>query len=316
MHTYFLGREEVAAYAKDLAERLLQLEGKFPGVWCTIGNSGEEIALVVGESLPKEIRSKIQIIGINYDRDKKAISFQNRRDKNALPKNAPVMVIDSSVHSGTTMLAAHKTLRDLSVKDIFSYSLVLKHGSCFIPNLFGLVIHEYDRAYFLLEKIPNHRIMPFGALRKLAQTDTRRRQQRIKTGLPSIDKMTWCDLWYEVKTGGKNVFVYEESGKILGFISFQNRNGHLFIDALAVDKSQERKGIGGNLMRWAETSARLSCCRAIELWAIKNRIKFYEEKARFELKPEEMELGSEKYCRMERALLYSIDPNNGDHLQI
>ena len=68
---------------------------------------------------------------------------------------------------------------------------MLKRGSCFIPNIFGLLIHEHDRAYFLLDKIPNHRIMPFGAFRKLAQEDVKRPEGEVKTGLSSIDKMTW-----------------------------------------------------------------------------------------------------------------------------
>jgi ribosomal protein S18 acetylase RimI-like enzyme len=314
LHTYFLGREEVAAYAKDLAERLVKFEEKFPYIWCTMGHSGEEIALVVGESLPDAIKSKLQIIPMSYERDKKMISFQKPRDKKALAKNAPVMVIDSSVHSGETMLAAHKTLGGLSVKNVCSYSLVLKRGASFVPNMFGLIIQEHDRAYFLLDKIPNHRIMAFGALRQLSQMDANRRQQQIKAGLKSLSKVTWCDLLYEMKTTGKSVFVYEESGKILGFISFQIKNGHLFIDAIAVDKTQERRGIGGNLMRWAETSARLSCCKAIELWAIEDRMLFYQEKAGFKLTTERLEFGSEKYSRMERTLLYNIDPHAGDHL--
>jgi len=314
LRTYFLDREEVFAYAKDLAERLIKLEENIPCIWCTLGHSGEEIALLLGEALPHEIHSRLQIIPISYDRDKRVISFQNPLDERVFTKNTPVLVIDSSVHSGTTMLAAVNRLRDLSVKHICSYSLVLKRGSCFIPNMFGLLIHEHDRAYFLLDKIPNHRIMPFGALRKLAQADITRRQKRVKTGLGSIDKMTWSDLWYEVETSGKSVFVYEESGRILGFISFLIKNGRLFIDAIAVDKSQERKGIGGNLMRWAETFARLSCCSTIELWAIENRVKFYQEKAAFTLKSERLDLGSEKYALMERALLYNMDPNNGDYL--
>ena len=282
-----------------------------PLIWCAIGHSGQEIAILLGDELPNQIKSELKIIPISYDRDKHLIRFENPRDKKALTKNSTVLLIDSSVHSGASMSAAHKALRQLSVKNICSYSLVLKHGSCFIPNIFGLFIHEFDRAYFLLDKIANHRIMAVGALRLLAQTDVTRRQKSVKTDVPSINKMTWPDLWYEVERTGKSVFVYEDGGKIVGFISFQIKNGHLLIDAIAVDKSQQRRGIGGNLMRWAETNARLSGCRAMELWAIENQIPFYQDSAGFTLKPEKLDLGSEKYRRMERTLLYNIDPNLG-----
>ncbi|HZM06147.1 MAG TPA: GNAT family N-acetyltransferase [Candidatus Saccharimonadales bacterium] len=309
LYTYFLGREEIKAYATDFAQRLLAFGEQFPYIWCTLGYSGEELAIVVAESLPHEIRMKIQIIPINYDRDRRKILFQNPHDKKAFRSEEAVLVMDSSVHSGSTMLAAFNKLLGLSVKNICSYSLVLKRGSCFIPNLFGLLIQEYDRAYFLLDRIPNHRIIPFGALRTLVQSDTKRRQKRIRSGLSSIDKMTWADLWYETKTAGKTVFVYEESGKILAFISFLIKKGHLFIDAIAVDKNQQGRGLGGHLMRWAETSARIACCSKIKLWAIDNRVKFYQEKAGFTLRSEQLDLGTEKYRQMERTLLYNMDRN-------
>ena len=94
---------------KTLAERLINLGEKIPYIWCTLGHSGEEIAVLAG-ALPDKIKSKIQIVPINYDRDNKAISFQDRLDDGVFKNDAPVLIIDSSVHSGNTMLAAFKKI--------------------------------------------------------------------------------------------------------------------------------------------------------------------------------------------------------------
>jgi GNAT superfamily N-acetyltransferase len=306
LHTYFLGREEVAAYANDLCWRLAALRGSFPCTWCTLGHSGEELALVISEALPKKLRSSIRIIRMHYDRDKRTVSFEDPRDERALAKNAAALILDSSVHSRITMLASFQKLRSLEVRNICTYSLVLKRGSCFIPNFFGVVIEEPDRAYFLLDKIPNLRVMPFGAFRKLIHDDIKRRRQGINSGLKSLDKVTWSDLLYESKTNGNNVFVYEEDDELLGFISFRINNSHLFIDAIAIDKSAQRRGLGGHMMRWAETSARVANCNSIGLWAKNDRVDFYKTKAGFNLTSEELDLGSEKYTRMERPLLYNL----------
>jgi hypothetical protein len=51
LHTYFLSREEVEAYASDFALRLLELKERIPYIWCTLGHSGEEIALILAEAL-------------------------------------------------------------------------------------------------------------------------------------------------------------------------------------------------------------------------------------------------------------------------
>lgn len=308
MHTYFLGQEEVNAYAKDLVDRLEALGDSFPYTWCTLGHSGEEVAVVISEALSAGFKSKVRIVPLNYDRDKKVVSFQDDLDKQVIADGGSVLVMDSSVHTGTTLLAVFQTLKSLGAKNICSYSLVVKRNSSCIPNFFGVVIQPHDRAYFLLNKIPNNRVMTFGVFRKLCQDDVDRKPESINSDLPSLNKVTWGDLWYDHKTNGNSVFVYEGGDGILGFVSFNIKNGKLFIDGIAVDKNCQRTGLGGCLMRWAETAARSSNCNSIELWAINNRIEFYKDKAGFELRTEQLNLGSEKYTRMERRLLYNLDP--------
>ncbi len=41
-------------------------------------------------------------------------------------------------------------------KQVCSYALVMKHSSGFIPSFWGVTIGDHDRAYFLLDVLPNN----------------------------------------------------------------------------------------------------------------------------------------------------------------
>lgn len=313
MNTHFIGDTEVTRYARDFAERLLILNDDFPLVWLTIGESGEEMAAEILPLLPEDICKKIQFARLEYNRINSQVSCENTLDWNELEKNVVVLVLDSSVHSGNTMAAVVKKLHGYGISHILSYALVLKRGACFIPNYFGLVIDDHDRALFKLEKYANNRLCkkkPFGTLRKLDEADVHRTPDHIESGLASIKKMTWGDLWYEKKAKSSQVYVYELNGEIKAFLSFKvQQQNALFIDAIATSTELEGVGIGGVLMRWAETWARSANCNEVNLWSIDNpdRIGFYEH-AGFTLTGETLDLGNnEKYRHMHRVLLYNLD---------
>lgn len=313
MITHFIGDPEVTRYAQDLADRLVSLGGDFPRIWLTIGESGEDIAADVLVLLPASHQKNVKFIRLGYERSDNRITYLDGYDENELDKNATVLVVDSSVHSGTTMAAIVKSLHDLGILHILSFALVIKRGACFIPNYFGLVIDDHDRALFKLEKYANNRLCkkkPFGTLRKLKQADVHLTPDHINSGVPSIDKMTWGDLWYEKTVKSTHVYVYELEGKVKSFISFKaQKSGSLFIDAIASSSELIGAGIGGVLLRWAESWARSANCNEVTLWSIDDpeRISFYKHFG-FTLTGETMDLGGgEKYRHMHRVLLYNLD---------
>jgi GNAT superfamily N-acetyltransferase len=119
--------------------------------------------------------------------------------------------------------------------------------------------------------------------------------------------MTFADLYYGVKTQDATVFVYELAGRICGFITFVRHNATLFIDTIAIDNKFQSFGIGGLMMRWAETFARSCSCGAIELWSIRNRRSFYEKQGYEAVSDEVMKLGhGEEYLKMTRRILYNV----------
>lgn len=313
MITHFIGDAEVGRYLGDFADRLIQLDAYFPTVWLTIGESGEAIAEDVLALLPEPKRDSVGFIRLQYNREDRRVVYEEGFDWNDVGSNATVLVLDSSVHSGFTMAAVVKELHRHGVPHILSYALVIKRGACFIPNYFGLVIDDHDRALFKLEKFANNRLCkknPFGTLRKLEQADVHLKPDHIESGVDSIDKITWGDLWYEKTAKSSHVYVYELNGKIEAFVSFKvQQQNTLFIDAVATSSHLIGAGIGGVLLRWAETWARSSNCNEVTLWSIdkKDRIDLYSHFG-FELTGETLDLGNgEQYKHMRRVLLYNLD---------
>lgn len=306
MITYFLGQEEVIAYARDLAKRLTALGDDFPLTWCPLGISGQKIAGVIADQLPEELMARVKFLRISSNRKTGKAKIDD--SVSDVDFSAPVLVLDSAIHSGRTMLSAVEELTAKGACDVITYSLVIKGGAELIPNYFGVLIADHDRAYFQLASIPNNRLKakrPFGVLRHLTQADISR--PFPKTGLPSMDGTKFSDLVYEQASRGTHVYVYEHDKALCGFVSFEHRDRKVFIDAVGSDVAYRGRNVGGLLVRWAETWARSHKCETIELWAVEERRDFYEYMG-FEVDGQELDLGDEHLRLMRKRLLYNVKP--------
>lgn len=245
----------------------------------------------------------ISVGRVQSDRSTNTVAFSNEISDVDL-NTGPVLIIDSAVHSGRTMLQVIDALSKSGAQDIASYSLVVKQGANLIPNYFGVLIDDSDRAYFQLKSIPNNRLLkegPFGILRKLSVSDVDRVIESIEAPFTGL---TTGDLLYDRETKQYQTYVYEEAGKLQGFLSFVRKGQILFVDGIAA--SQQGRGLGGALLRWAETWARSAGCAAIELWAYEPRIEVYRRMGFKSVEGKQLNLGgNDKYVYMTRALLYN-----------
>lgn len=328
MITHFLSEEQVEAYCKDFAHRIIDLGTSTPKVWCPIGLSGIELFKKIAKFLPKEIDRKTIYQPITYTKPSAgrngAISValnENSLDteeivisqlKEMLKNESTVIVIDSSVHSGSSMLGALKFLESLGANEVLAYSLVIKQNTCFVPHYFGLIVGDHDRALFLLDSIPNNRLSKpkttfKGVLRKLAEQDALG-LDKLDTGVDSISKVGWGDLWYEVRANDFQVYVVETAGKLAGYVKYKIApSGTLHLDTIAVDKARQGEGVGGALFRWTETTARSYSCHSMELWGIEAEVENYK-KAGYVSQGQWLNVGeSERYLRMSKPLLYHFD---------
>lgn len=279
MHTYFLGAEEVDGYCLHFANRLVHLFNStpqsFPFVWVVVGHSGlsisSRISKVLTQRHPTFDTTKVNLVGVSFDRRTGTVLI-DPEDLSGL-QDQNVLIIDSAIHSGQTMLQiAQHVEKEGRAFSVASYSLVVKRTSVFIPQDFGVIIGDYDRAVFLMEEIRGPHLNKKaggGYIRTLTPDIVDAFPSFLQTGEESIDKETWGDLLYAKYAKGAFVYVYIENAKPVGALSLLVQPGErTLVDVVAVDNACKGKGIGGALMRWAETLARSYNCSEFELWSI------------------------------------------------
>ena len=150
MITHYLGEQEIVAYSRDLAKRLLALGNATPTLWVAVGTSGFKMAQRVLPLLPRELIDQIEVATVHFDRKNDAVKFVGF-EASELPISAdrPVFVIDSAVHSGRSLLAVIRAIRDLGATNVMSYSLVLKLGSIICKKVTALenILDEISGVY-------------------------------------------------------------------------------------------------------------------------------------------------------------------------
>jgi hypothetical protein len=317
MKTYHIGREEVHGYVRDFISRLREFQ-PVPTVWCPVTVSGDDLLqtlLGVVKAEAPEMLETVRVLAVEVNEGGDAVHFVGERAEDVLPAQT-VLLFDGAVHSGRMMRRCAAEILRHNPAELCTYSLVIKRGSSFIPTLWGVMIEESDRAYFLLDEIPNNRMdagtrpQPLVHLQKLGPEHLE--LPSIPSGVPSIDRMTWGDRHYQMQTSTSGVctYVLERGRNMVGFLTihFSEANS-LTIDEIVVAEAQRGGGYAGVLLRFAETIARHAECRSIRLNAIQERVHIYDGFRYLPIPGKEvLQLGTEKYQPMEKAVLYHQSP--------
>jgi ribosomal protein S18 acetylase RimI-like enzyme len=310
MKTFFIGREEVDAYACDLASRLASLGDDFPRKWFTLGESGLKFAQALYLALPDDVARQVAVCECAYNRADDTLDMPLT---GAMSKDESVLVIDSAIHSGRSMRKTIDHIVGFGAHNIISYSLVLKQGADIIPTYFGVLIGDVDRAVFQLDEIPNNRLAegkPFGFIRKLERGDVGRTIGSL--GAP-FEGLSIGDLIYQREAYGIETYLFQVADEIAGFVSFANRQQILFVDAWATLGEYRGRGIGAATLRWAETLGRAQGCHKVQLWAYDSAVETYKRFGYRVVDKRELDLGSgpkPDFLLMERPLLHLGDRGN------
>ncbi len=305
MNTIHLSDEVVMGYLMDLWERLAALEGGVPMIWCPIGPSGVRLAQAAMR-VAGDLVDQIKHVPIVYNRGDDTILFPREPHPASIIQGTRILLLDGSVHSGNTLWKAYLAVEALQPKEISTYSLIVRVGSSIIPNHFGLMIGDYDRAFFLRKTFPNNRLFTCGCVRELEDTD--QAKSKPVCGETCIDKFSWGDLLYEMRTDPhRKTYVYERQGRIMGYVNFRITPGEaIFVDVVAVDRSCQKQDIGGSLMRWTETCGRNCHCGTIHLWAIDDRKPWYSRKLGYSCYDKPHVLDGTTFHPMRKKLLYNL----------
>ncbi len=293
MRVHHLDYDTIDAYLKDFTQNRFPIARKkypkSPVVICYIGNSGLELLERLGCINWNLLECSI-ILRVEYERSNQETSFytftptDNGKDSpislDHLPKfveGTHVLVLDSLVYTGATLRSVVEMFESAGAQAVTSYGLAVRSTSMIIPNYFGFMIDHDDRALFMLKEMPNNRIMPHGCLRLLSENDLTR--PLVNSNVDSMDRETWCDKYYSMQANQYNkTFIYEQGNRILAYLTLTcKQNRCLFLDAIAVDMISRGDKLGGFLMRWAETFAMHRGCQRIDMWAIDDKVSWYEK---------------------------------------
>lgn len=323
MITYFLGLEETRAYLRDFLGRLERFVAP-PTVWCPVTRSGQalvkEMLGLVAQEFPN-MAETVQVLPISVDHGNKSVRFLGG-DPAVQLRGQSVLLLDGAIHSGGMMSRVAAEVLRFEPAELSSYALVIKRASRFVPTLWGLMIGETDRAFFLLDSIPNNRLDAAGhnAAKTKKQphvhierlNDTHVKLPPVASQVPSMDRITWSDRVFQMQASEHHTctYVLQHGAAIVGYLTVHGVEADfLMIDEIAVDQNQQKKGYGGVLMRFADTLARHADCRYVRLLGIDQQVDFYKG---FEYRLLEARdpiiLDAETYRLMERAVLYHQSP--------
>src|ERR1700722_6577623 len=113
MHTTHLTEEQVSAYLSDLGARLKELGESAPQLWATVGTSGSLIGKRFAQVEP-DLYAKVDELLIAYDRATDTVTFPFQDNPEELARGKRILLIDSTVHSGGTLLRIVKELQKYS----------------------------------------------------------------------------------------------------------------------------------------------------------------------------------------------------------
>lgn len=335
MQTLLLGTEQVRSYLEDLKSRLTALGTECPAVWVPLGYSGTALLREFFSLSPDLSDRSPIVVDVNCRQDEAGAQriVWGENDSQSVPQELisgrNVIVIDSAVHSGKTMTAVVHALWQAGAAGVCSYTLVLKESSSFVPNFWAVSISDEDRAFFLLQEIPNNRFvrkyscsemggtedesestfvkhkpqrLPYFAVRRLTKEDLGK--DKFQVNVESLNRSKWEDLYFSaIDLDNYWVYVLECKSEIIGYIALSlAHDRELSVEQIGVSSSEQGRGYAGALMRWAETLARLKDCNHIRLWSILGQRDTYAALGYRELAAR-MDLGAEKYVRMSKCLL-------------
>jgi GNAT superfamily N-acetyltransferase len=312
VHVHEIGAEAFRKYAIDLLERLGKMADEDrPAVWIAVGGSGDHVVkeianvgLTLDERAYQWLRNII-IVSLAYDSQANNYHFEDAADA-AKVAGSIVMMVDSVVNSGTTMLGALALLQSAgsSPKHILSYATAVRVTASFVPNVFSVPIGPNDRVFLPWHQTrPNNRMTMIGTFRDLSVDDLGK--DPIASDQDFMNRVHWKDRWYSMKSdGSRRVIVCDVNGKIASFINFtvDTVSGDVHIDEVATDKAYTGRKLAGALLRFAETYARATGCVSMSLWSHESVVTMYE-KLTYKRTGQTIQCGSDgSYLAMSRPL--------------
>ena len=126
-------------------------------LWITVGGSGENILTKITNLLRQEFRdiALLESLNVAINHEKKWAKFRIPNTSNSTDvqnklrefPNRHIVIVDDAVRTGLSMKLAHELACRYKAKNITSYALGIKCGSCYIPSYFSMMANDADHVY-------------------------------------------------------------------------------------------------------------------------------------------------------------------------
>lgn len=193
------------------------------------------------------------------------------------------LVMDGICRTGRTLTEIYEKLSKVS-KKVWTYSVAVCADSSIIPTWYGCLYPGNEFVVLSREgKTPNTSLYiglggasysPALTLRPPLDTDP---DFDAGEKNASINRYKSEDRYFDSTTHSKKIQVLEWDSTPVGFVAYHISGATLWVDYIVACQkhAKEKKGIGSALYYHVENYAKLSGCKTISLWAIKNKVDWY-----------------------------------------
>jgi hypothetical protein len=129
----------------DFLERLNAVD-PFPTIWSPITCSGNVLVKELLELVKAHYpgwASRVSVVPIGISNETKKVHFLTPSPEQEI-NGKSVLLLDTAIHTGSTMRGAVAEIVKMGAIDACAYSLMVKCDSSFIPTMWGFMIDKTD----------------------------------------------------------------------------------------------------------------------------------------------------------------------------
>lgn len=235
----------------------------------SVGSSGSAIVSELNKVLPEPVKKSVTTVQILVTDSGSTVT--------GLPDNVQgsnFVICDSIVNSGRTMEKVRSELIRRGAASARTLALVVRNGSSHIPNFYVMSISSHDRIFFGDELYPA-RFYRSGCIRLAQDRDS---GASIDHGSPYLLKTVGEFLTaHERSDGWKTYLMENDRGAVVGLIHFQHKqSGAVFVDTLAVSRTEQRNGYGSALLSFLEDYCEFNEVTRARMYAAIDKVTVYE----------------------------------------
>lgn len=202
----------------------------------------------------------------------------------SLSAEAAFIIFDGVTRSGRTLGNVYQAIAKES-SCVWTFSVAVSIRSGFIPTWYGCLYEESEHVTLTRDGAtsstsvyskPKSFSSPAIVLRLPREDDP----EFMIDSPASMTRYKSEDRFFDSSTNSKQIFVIEWASKPIGYVAFHSEDSVFWIDYILICNvaGKDRRGAGIALINHVEAYAKMGKCRAVSLWAIRDKMDFYTKR--------------------------------------